>query len=352
MSAGFCLKEFTPVELEHWVQQAGHPSYRARQVLKWMYGRQATGFEEMTDLSKGFRSWLAANARLSCLRCLEIRDDEDGTRKLLYGLEDGAQIEGVLIGPGPRLTLCVSSQVGCALGCKFCLTGRHGLRRNLSAGEIVDQVCAVRRELGPEERLTNLVFMGMGEPLANYNQVVKALHILISDKALNFSPRRITLSTVGLIPEMERLCREMPVKLAISLHASDERTRSFLMPINRRYPLPQLLEACRRLPLPHRQRLTVEYLLLDGVNDSEAAARRLSALLRGMRAKINLIPFNEYPGCHFRQPRPARVEAFREVLRREHFTVTVRQSRGVGIMAACGQLGGRAAPLDKARPVY
>jgi 23S rRNA (adenine2503-C2)-methyltransferase len=218
------------------------------------------------------------------------------------------------------------------------LTGRAGYRRNLTAGEIVDQICAARRELGPDERLTNLAFMGMGEPLLNLNEVVKALEIITSDHAHNFSTRRVTLSTVGLVPEMLQLSRLTPIKLAVSLHAADNETRSRLMPINQRYPLEELLAACRRMELPSRQRITFEYLLLDGVNDSPEEARTLARLLRGLPAKINLIPFNEYPGADFRRPSSARIEEFQRILQQRHLTATIRQSRGAGIMAACGQL--------------
>jgi 23S rRNA (adenine2503-C2)-methyltransferase len=338
MSGRVCLKDFTPGELELWIQKAGQPPYRARQLLKWLYSRDVEQFQEMTDLSKGFRSWLSGEARASSLRPVKVLTDVDGTRKIAFRLEDGAQVESVLIDDRKRTTLCISSQVGCALGCRFCLTGRDGWSRNLSCAEIVDQVCAARRELGPDERLTNLVFMGMGEPLANFGELAKALEILTSQRALDFSPRRITVSTVGLVPEMLRLTRVAPVNLAVSLHAPDNETRSRLMPINRRYPLEQVLEACRRLSLPQRQRITFEYLLMDEVNDSPQSARLLAGLLKGIPAKINLIPFNEYPGALFRRPPEERIAAFQETLHQEHYTATVRRSRGGGIMAACGQL--------------
>ncbi|UCE82079.1 MAG: 23S rRNA (adenine(2503)-C(2))-methyltransferase RlmN [Deltaproteobacteria bacterium] len=338
MSGLVSLKDFTPTDLEIWVQEAGQPAFRARQLLKWIYSQNIEDFEAMTDLSKNFRAWLAQNARIPCVVRERVLTDEDGTRKLLFRLQDGERIESVLIDEERRLTLCVSSQVGCALGCRFCLTGEAGFRRNLTAGEIVDQICAAKRELGPNERLTNLVFMGMGEPLANLEQVVKALEIITSDHGLNFSTRKITLSTVGLVPEMLKLSRLLPIKLAVSLHAADDETRSRIMPINRRYPLSELLEACRRLEMPRRQRITFEYLLMDGVNDSTAAARQLAKLLKSLRAKINLIPFNEYPNAAFKRPSPGRIAAFQEILQEEHFTAIVRQSRGAGIMAACGQL--------------
>ena len=332
------LKDLTPADLELWIQEAGQPAYRARQLLKWIYAQNVEDFQEMTDVSKDFRGWLEQHARILSVMREKVLTDKDGTRKLLFRLLDGERIESVLIDEERRLTLCVSSQVGCALGCRFCLTGEKGYRRNLSAGEIVDQICAARRELGPEERITNLVFMGMGEPLANLQQVAKALEIITSDHGLNFSTRKVTLSTVGLVPEMLELSRLFPIKLAVSLHAADNETRSRIMPINRRYPLEELLEACRQLELPRRQRITFEYLLLAGVNDSAADAHKLAKLLKGLRAKINLIPFNEYPGSPFKRPAPNRIEDFQKILQEEHYTATVRQSRGAGIMAACGQL--------------
>jgi 23S rRNA (adenine2503-C2)-methyltransferase len=309
------LKDFTPADLELWIQEAGQPAYRARQLLKWIYAQNVEDFQEMTDVSKDFRGWLEQHARIPSVMREKVLTDKDGTRKLLFRLLDGESIESVLIDEERRLTLCVSSQVGCALGCRFCLTGEQGYRRNLSAGEIVDQ-----------------------EPLANLQQVAKALEIITSDHGLNFSTRKVTLSTVGLVPEMLELSRLFPIKLAVSLHAADNETRARIMPINRRYPLEELLEACRQLELPRRQRITFEYLLLAGVNDSSADARKLAKLLKGLRAKINLIPFNEYPGSPFKRPSPNRIEDFQKILQEKHYTATVRQSRGAGIMAACGQL--------------
>ncbi len=338
MSELVSLKDFTPGDLELWIQGAGQPAFRARQLLKWIYSQNIEEFQMMTDLSKNFRAWLSQNARIPCVDRETVLIDEDGTRKLLFRLHDGEHLESVLIDEGRRLTLCLSSQVGCALGCHFCLTGQTGYRRNLTAGEIVDQICAARRELSPDERITNLVFMGMGEPLANLREVVKALEIITSDHGLNFSTRRITLSTVGLVPEMLQLSRLIPIKLAVSLHAADNETRCRLMPINQRYPLEKLLAACRHLELPSRQRITFEYLLLHGVNDSPEEARKLVKLLRGLPAKINLIPFNEYPGATFRRSSSARMAEFQNILQKKHFTATMRQSRGAGIMAACGQL--------------
>jgi 23S rRNA (adenine2503-C2)-methyltransferase len=338
MKGPICLKEFTPAELEAWVERAGQPAYRGRQLLKWVYRRRVEEFQEMTDLSRDFRAWLTEHLRPSCIERLTAAVAEDGTRKFLFRLDDGETVETVLIPDGGRHTLCVSSQVGCAFGCRFCLTGRGGFRRSLSAGEIVDQICAARRELGADEEVTNVVLMGMGEPLANYAQVIKALEIITSESGPSISTRKITLSTVGLIPEMERLVRHIPINLAVSLHGSDNETRSALMPVNRRYPLEELLETCRLLPLRKRQRITFEYLLIDGVNDSDSAARRLTRILSGIRAKINLIPFNGHPELPFRQSPPERVEAFQAVLLAKHYTVTIRKSRGTGILAACGQL--------------
>jgi len=333
------FKEYTPAELEDWVQQAGQPRYRAQQLLNWVYRRQVEDVQAMTNLSKEFRSWLRGRLLMRSMECVDCLQDSDGTRKLIFRLSDGRQVESVLIAEEARLTLCLSTQVGCGFGCRFCLTGRLGLQRNLSAGEIVEQFCAARRQLASEERITNLVFMGMGEPLANLQQVLKSLEILTSSKAVDFSPRRITVSTVGLVPQMERLGDRFPVNLAVSLHAADNETRTMLMPVNRKYPLEEVLECCRRLPLKPRQRITFEYLLLRGVNDSDEAASKLARLLTGMKAKVNLIPFNDYPGAEFSRPSASRIEAFRQILVAHHLTATVRQSRGTSILAACGQLG-------------
>lgn len=332
------IKNFTLPEMETWVESIGERRFRARQLFKHIYARRVSSWEECSDLSKPFRMQLEFGSRLDSLLLLEKQEASDGTTKYLFQLHDGARIESVLIPDPPRYTLCVSSQVGCALGCKFCLTGKMGLKRNLNAAEIVDQVCAVEKDLGSKARVSNLVFMGMGEPLANYDAVARAVKILIDPNGMAYSHRRLTLSTAGLIPQLYRLGEESPVNLAISLHAPDDDLRSELMPINRTYPLGQLMAACRDYPLPPRKRITFEYILLEDVNDSTKQARALIKLLNGVKAKVNLIPFNPHKGSEFRRPSEERTLAFQEVLQKAQLTALIRQSRGDDISAACGQL--------------
>jgi 23S rRNA (adenine2503-C2)-methyltransferase len=333
------LKNFTLPELEAWVESIGERRFRARQLFRHVYTRRVRSWDECSDLGKMFRVQLEHGTRLDAMEMAEKHEASDGTKKYLFRLHDGHCIESVLIPDLPRLTLCISSQVGCALGCKFCLTGSMGFKRNLSVAEIVDQVCQVQRDLGSRgSRITNLVFMGMGEPLANYDVVVRAMSVLIDPNGLAFSHRRITLSTAGLVPQLNRLGAESPVNLAISLHAADDELRSRLMPINRTYPLDELMAACRAYPLPPRKRITFEYILLAGINDEPAHAHKLVTLLHGSRAKVNLIPFNPHPDFEFRRPAEERILAFQEVLQSARITTLIRQSRGAEISAACGQL--------------
>ncbi len=332
------IKDYTLPELEEWVQGIGERPFRARQLFKHVYVRGIRSWEECSDLSKSFRAQLELGTRLDSLKILKKEEASDGTAKYLFGLSDGLRIESVLIPDFPRCTLCISSQVGCPLGCRFCLTGSLGFKRNLTAAEIVDQVCQIQRDLGSRSKVTNLVFMGMGEPLANYDPVLKAIRLLIDPNGLAFSHRRITLSTAGLIPEMHRLGQESPVNLAISLHAAEDALRSELMPINRKYPLEELMSACREFPVPPRKRITFEYILLDGINDDPGQARNLVRILSGVRAKVNLIPFNPHPGSPFKRPPDHRVLAFQEVLQKADLTAMIRKSRGDDISAACGQL--------------
>ena len=336
-----CIKDFTLPELERWVEGAGERSFRARQLFRNIYVRNVSGWDECTDLGKSFRSLLESDARLHAIETAGREEAPDGARKYLFRLHDGHCIESVLIPDPPRTTLCISSQVGCAMGCSFCLTGQMGLTRNLSAAEIVDQICRVQRDLGTHARITNIVFMGMGELLANCGAVLRAVGIMTDPNGMAFSHRRVTVSTVGIPLELGRLGADSPVNLAISLHAPDNELRSRLMPINRRYPLEELIEACRRYPLAPRKRITFEYVLLDDVNDSPKHARSLVRLLDGVRAKINLIPFNPHPGSEFATPSRERIEAFQEVLLKARFAAIVRQSRGSEIGAACGQLAAR-----------
>jgi 23S rRNA (adenine2503-C2)-methyltransferase len=333
------LQELNLAELEEVMAAWGQPRFRARQILKWVY-KGVQDFGDMTDLARTFREELASRARLGGLTLTARQISQDGTQKFRWGLSDGLSIESVLIPEEDHSTLCVSSQVGCALGCRFCLTARQGLSRNLSAGEMVGQVLRARAHVPADKPLTNLVFMGMGEPLANFTALVRAVRALQAPWGLNFSKRRVTVSTAGLAPFIARLGAEVPVNLTVSLNAADDATRSALMPINRRHPLGELLSACRAFPLPRHRRITFAYVLLGGVNDQPAMARELTRLLRGFRAKVNLIPFNPCPGLPFAAPDPALVLEFQEIIRQAHLPVFIRESRGQDIAAACGQLAG------------
>ncbi|MBW1987070.1 MAG: 23S rRNA (adenine(2503)-C(2))-methyltransferase RlmN [Deltaproteobacteria bacterium] len=339
------LKEFTQDELERLVASWGQPPYRARQLQKWLY-KGIFDFEQMTDLSKDFRHQLARKAMISRLTLADQQHSEDGSEKFGFALADGRRIESVLIPEDDHLTLCLSTQVGCAQGCHFCLTAQQGLTRNLTAAEIVNQVLEVRARLRQDQKLSNLVFMGMGEPLANFNNTLKALTILTASWGLDFSARRVTVSTVGLAPQIIQLGNAIRVNLAVSLNAPDDPTRSRLMPVNRCYPLAVLLDACRAFPLPGHRRITFTYVLLKGINDSPTQARQLARLLRGLRAKINLIPFNPHPSLPFERPSEAAILAFQEILLSAHYTTLIRKTRGLDIVAACGQLAGTA-PVSK-----
>ncbi len=333
------IKSLSRDELIQWLSLHNVRAFRADQILKWLYLRLADEFGQMTDLSLRLRQELAAHFSIARLPLLKLLTAKDGTRKFLLGLQDGQSVETVLIVERNHYTLCVSSQVGCALGCRFCVTGRSGLVRNLTPAEIVGQVWEVRKQIPDPDRLTNLVFMGMGEPLANFRNLLSALEILTnSDWGMKIGARRITVSTAGLVPRMADLGRDTRVNLAVSLNAVDDPLRTKLMPINRKYPIDQLLGACRRYPLPKGRKITFEYILFKDVNDSASHARQLAKRLAPLKAKINLIPFNAYPGSEFQRPDERRIQAFQSLLIDKHFTSIVRYSKGLDIMAACGQL--------------
>jgi 23S rRNA (adenine2503-C2)-methyltransferase len=332
------LRDLSLDELESIVRGAGERPFRARQIMSWLWSRGAESFDAMHDLPVAFRETLKERFTISAVGRMHVARSADGTRKLLIRLGDDEEIESVIIPTEGRTTLCISSQAGCAMGCGFCATARMGLHRNLTAGEILGQLMAARRELTPGESLTNYVFMGMGEPLANYPRLHRALTIITSDWGLGISPRRITVSTVGLVPSMNRLLADFQVNLAVSLHATTDAVRDRIAPINRRYPLELLIGTCRRLPLARRRRITFEYVMLDGVNDSPEDARRLAKMLAPVRAKVNLIFFNPFPGTPFTPSSRERVEGFQAILHRGNLTATIRESRGRDIAAACGQL--------------
>ena len=332
------LKDLSLKELEAFIVSLGEKPFRAIQVARWVYGKGVRAFGEMTNLSRGFRKRLEETARITHLEPAEVHSSEDGTKKYRFILADGEAVESVLLPERDHFTLCISSQVGCALGCRFCLTGKRGWVRNLKPSEILDQVISVRASLSSEQKLTNLVLMGMGEPLLNFSPVLQTLEILRSPLGLQFSNRRITLSTAGILPEMtDLLSRRNFVKLAISLNASTEESRRELMPITRKYPLAELMEACRAYPLRPWERLTFEYVLLKGVNDSDADARRVVRLLAHLNCKVNLIALNPGPGIAYETPEPERVASFQTILRKS-LPCFLRKPRGRDIFAACGQL--------------
>ncbi len=332
------VKNLTEASLLRWLGEHDIAAYRAGQILRWVYHRGACSFSEMTDLSKDLRRFLSETMAITQLETKQVQTSTDGSRKYLFRLQDGQHVESVLIPEPGHWTLCVSTQVGCGMGCKFCLTGRGGLVRNLEPSEIVNQICAVREDLQGPNPLTNIVLMGMGEPLANYNSVVQAIGTITGNNGLQFSSRRVTLSTAGLVPRIDDLGRDVKVNLAISLNAADNDTRSRLMPINRTYPIEMLLSACRRFPLPSRRTIMFEYVLIAGVNDAPQDAERLAKLLRPLRAKINLIPFNPFEGTEFKTPEEGVILAFQEILLNRHYTAIIRHSKGRDICAACGQL--------------
>lgn len=332
------IKNLTLPELAGLLTGLGKEKFRAKQIVKWIYARGVTSFDDMTDLSKALRQELKQRFIISDWSPEFVETSSDGTRKYLYRLADRETVEAVRIPmDGGRDTLCISTQVGCAMQCSFCLTGTFGLTRNLDASEIVNQVCAARKD----GDIHNLVLMGMGEPLHNLDNVVKALEILYLDDGCGYGARRVTLSTSGLVPEMHELAKRIKVGLAVSLNASSDELRDQLMPINRKYPLVDLMAACREIPLEPRQRITFEYILIGGVNDSQTDAKRLVKLLHGIRAKVNLIPFNEHDGSDFRKPTPEAVESFQRYLLDRQIVAIRRASKGQDISAACGQLKGK-----------
>ena len=329
-----------PGQLEDLAVSLGASRYRGRQLATWMYRKGVLDLEAMTDLPKSFRARLAETHEIALPDLERVTPSQDGSRKLVFQLQDGTRVSAVLMPDDGRITLCLSTQVGCGFGCAFCLTGTMGLERNLTTAEIVGQLAAANDLLDGDERVTHIVFMGMGEPLANYTNLVTALRIF-TDARLGpgYSPRRITVSTVGLVSGIDRLgAEDLKVNLAISLHGASDEVRGRIMPINRSWNLDALMAAVRRYPLAPRQRVFFEYVMLEDVNDSLEEAHRLSRLLRGIRAKVNLIPFNDWEGSGFRRPPLARILAFQAILLDAGITTTVRWSKGEDIGAACGQL--------------
>ena len=333
------LAELDLPEVESALESRGHERFHGRQLYRWIYKRGVVDFDKMTDLSKDLRARLAGEFNVITPAVVSDLQSLDGTRKFVLELADNRRIEAVFIPDTPAMTFCISTQVGCAMGCGFCLTGKMGLVRNLTAGEIAGQVRVLAAATGLLDHPFNIVLMGMGEPLHNYDNTMKALRMLHNEHGLAVSPRRVTLSTVGIVPGLQRLAHEplMP-NLAISLHATTDEQRSELVPPNRKYPLADILETCRNFPLKRRSRITFEYVMLAGVNDAPDDARRLARLLSGIKAKVNLIPLNPAPGIPYERPSDERVDRFAQILADRYLTVSVRKSRGQDIRAACGQL--------------
>ncbi|MDH4321741.1 MAG: 23S rRNA (adenine(2503)-C(2))-methyltransferase RlmN [Desulfobulbaceae bacterium] len=335
------LKDLPLDQLTGLVSGLGHPAFRAKQIFSWLYRPGIASFAQMTDLSKELRATLSGQYEISTFTPAARETSADGTVKYGFRLDDGLMIETVLIPEESRNTLCVSSQVGCAMGCRFCLTGTMGFKRNLRPSEIVNQVMAVMDDMTAESkgRLTNLVFMGMGEPLANFDNLLSALDILMDHRGLDFSSRKVTVSTCGLVPRIKELGQRIEVNLAISLHSVNDATRSQLMPVNDTYPVDELLAACRHdFPLAKRRRIMFEYTLFEGINDSLADAKELAKKLRGIRCKINLLSYNRCEALPYRSPNRQRIEAFQKVLQNAGYSAFIRTSRGADISAACGQL--------------
>jgi 23S rRNA (adenine2503-C2)-methyltransferase len=345
------LVELERTALEAALAERGHPRFHARQLFAWLYRRGVCDIGEMTDLSRALRDALHRDFRITTPSVVSREKSVDGTEKFLLKLADGKQIESVFIPDTPAMTFCISTQVGCAMACGFCLTGRMGLVRNLSAGEIVGQVRVLSGALDMRDKPFNIVLMGMGEPLHNYDETMKALRILADAYGLAVHPRRVTLSTVGLLPQLERMAGEsiMP-NLAISLHAPTDVQRGELVPINKRYGIADIIAACKRFPLRKRSRITFEYVLLANVNDAPEDARRLAKLVAGVKCKVNVIPLNAAPGIPFERPSDAAIDRFAKIIAERGVSVSVRKSRGRDIRAACGQLiveGQRKSPAQQ-----
>ena len=343
------LLDFDRPGLETWFAGLGEKPFRAVQVMKWIHQQGVTGFEAMSNLSKALRGRLSEGAEVRLPEVISEQTSDDGTRKWMLRLPAGGAVETVFIPETGRGTLCISSQVGCPLECSFCATGKQGFNRNLGTAEIMGQIFLAARLLGqfpctPERRrITNVVFMGMGEPLLNFDNVVRAINVMLDDNAYGLSRRRVTISTAGVVPAMDRLKEASPVSLAVSLHAPTDKLRDQLVPLNRTYPLKELLAACRRFAggYSNHEQITFEYVMLDGVNDSPAQARALVRLLAGIPAKVNLIPWNPVNGVDHRRSPPEAVDRFRAILQQAGLVTVTRKTRGDDIDAACGQLVGR-----------
>jgi len=333
------IKSLSLEQIKVQMKDMGKAAYRALQVYKWIWQKGVTDFMDMSNISKDTRRALAERFYISALKTHDVLASSDGTRKFIWECEDGAHIESVLIPDGERLTLCMSTQVGCAMACTFCLTGDMGLIRQLRPSEIANQPFQIGRTLPEGTRITNLVLMGMGEPLHNLKNLITALEIALDEQALNFSHRKITVSTVGMVNKLDEIAEALPVNLAISLNATTDEQRDSVMPINKRYNIETLIEKCKTVKLPPGKRITFEYVMMRGFNDEMADAARLAELMRGVKAKVNLIPYNTNPERGIERPTDERILEFQDYLVSRGISTSVRITRGMDISAACGQLG-------------
>ena len=332
-------------EIEAAVARLNEPRYRSRQIYTGIYKHLYCSWDQFTDLGKPLRAKLKERYSLSHIPAQRVFVSNDGTRRYLFEVASGQKIESVFIPEERRDTFCISTQVGCAIGCLFCVTGKLPMQRNLLPGEIVGQILTMQAERGTSSRRLNIVIMGMGEPLNNYDNVMKAVRLMTDDAGMSISPRRITLSTSGIVPGIRRLAEEPAIpNIAISLNATTDAVRDLLMPINKKWNIAALLEACRNFPLAQRRRITFEYVLIENINDSLEDARRLVNLLQGLQKKVNLIPLNADPWIALKPSPPAKVIAFQELLAQHHITVNIRRARGDDVSAACGMLAGRELP--------
>ncbi len=340
------ITDQSEVDLREWAINNGEKPFRAVQLFQWLYLHRVDGWDEMTNISKKFLKKASSHFSLQRIPIVHKQEAPDGTVKMLQELNDGHRIESVLLNHGDHFTVCISTQVGCAMACKFCLTAKMGLKRNLTPGEIVEQVLNAQSLLPIGKSLRNIVYMGMGEPFHNYDNTIHSLKIFLNPHGFSFSNRRITVSTSGIVPGIERFAKEPDVRvnLAISLNGVTQEAREKLMPVSRRHPLEDLIQSCRQFPKESRKRITFEYILMRGVTDSMESARKLVALMHGIKAKVNLIPYNEHPDLQYKSPEPETIKKFQQYLLDHGILATLRISRGQGISAACGQLATEVPP--------